>query len=121
MLRNLKLQKYRGFDEYELSNLSRVNLLVGKNDSGKTSILEAIHFLVSRGDPDGSPRHVERLVRASASTRVGLVWMRTIPSRIPGVRFRTALRWPGSHLRRPYRPTASWANPASTGREWASG
>ena len=51
MLRNLKLEKYRSFDEYELSNLSRVNLLVGKNDCGKTSILEAIHFLVSRGDP----------------------------------------------------------------------
>lgn len=51
MLRNLKLRKYRSFDEYELSNLSRVNLLVGKNDCGKTSILEAIHFLVSRGDP----------------------------------------------------------------------
>ena len=50
MLRNLKLEKYRSFDEYELSNLSRVNLLVGKNDCGKTSILEAIHFLVSRGD-----------------------------------------------------------------------
>ncbi len=51
MLRNFKLEKYRSFDEYELSNLSRVNLLVGKNDCGKTSILEAIHFLVSRGDP----------------------------------------------------------------------
>ena len=52
MLRNLKLEEYRSFDEYELSNLSRVNLLVGKNDCGKTSILEAIHFLVSRGDPE---------------------------------------------------------------------
>ena len=51
MLRNLKLDKYRSFDEYELSNLSRVNLLVGKNDCGKTSILEAIHFLALRGDP----------------------------------------------------------------------
>lgn len=52
MLSNLKLEKYRSFEEYELSNLSRVNLLVGKNDCGKTSILEAIHFLVSKGDPE---------------------------------------------------------------------
>lgn len=51
MLRNLKLEKYRSFDEYELSDLSRVNLLVGKNDCGKTSLLEAIHFLALRGDP----------------------------------------------------------------------
>ncbi len=60
MLRNLKLEKYRSFDEYELSNLSRVNLLVGKNDCGKTSILEAIHFLVSRGDPEVLARCAER-------------------------------------------------------------
>ena len=51
MLRNLKLEKYRGFDDYELVDLSRVNLLVGRNNCGKTSILEALHFLVSRGDP----------------------------------------------------------------------
>ena len=66
MLRNLKLDKYRSFDEYELSNLSRVNLLVGKNDCGKASILEAIHFLVSRGDPMVSCR-----VRGSAWGRRG--------------------------------------------------
>ncbi len=51
MLRNLKLEKYRGFDAYELVDLSRVNLLVGKNNCGKTSILEALYFLVSNGDP----------------------------------------------------------------------
>ena len=51
MLENLKLEMYRGFRAYELGDLSRVNLLVGKNNCGKTSILEAIHFLVSGGDP----------------------------------------------------------------------
>ena len=60
MLRNLKLEKYRSFDEYQLSDLSRVNLLVGKNDCGKTSILEAIHFLVSRGDPEVLARCADR-------------------------------------------------------------
>lgn len=51
MLDVLKLHKFRGFEAYELADLTRVNILVGKNNSGKTSILEAIHFLVSRGDP----------------------------------------------------------------------
>ena len=51
MLGTLKLDGYRGFDTYELTDLTRVNLLVGKNDCGKTSILEAVHFLVARGDP----------------------------------------------------------------------
>ena len=51
MLQTFKLNKYRSFEDYGLVGLSRVNLLVGKNNCGKTSILEALHFLVSRGDP----------------------------------------------------------------------
>ena len=51
MIRNLKLERYRGFDSYELTELSRVNLLVGKNNCGKTSILEAIDLFVLRGPP----------------------------------------------------------------------
>lgn len=47
----LQLHKFRGFDAYELTDLTRVNLLVGKNNCGKTSILEAIQFLVSGGNP----------------------------------------------------------------------
>ena len=51
MIGTLQLDKFRGFDGYELTDLKRVNLLVGKNNCGKTSILEAIHLLVSGGDP----------------------------------------------------------------------
>jgi AAA15 family ATPase/GTPase len=45
MLKSLKLENFRGFKSFELKNLGRINLLVGKNSSGKTSILEAIHLL----------------------------------------------------------------------------
>jgi hypothetical protein len=34
-----------------MEGLAQVNLLVGKNNSGKTAILEAIQFLASGGDP----------------------------------------------------------------------
>ena len=51
MLGALQLHMFRGFDEYELTDLTRVNLLVGKNNCGKTSILEAIQLLVSGGNP----------------------------------------------------------------------
>ncbi|MGO9916579.1 MAG: AAA family ATPase [Isosphaeraceae bacterium] len=50
MLSCLELQNYRGFKQYKLSGLTRVNLLVGKNNSGKTSILEAVNLLASGGD-----------------------------------------------------------------------
>jgi predicted ATPase len=51
MINTLDLKNYRGFKQYQLSGLSRVNLLVGKNNSGKSSILEAVHLLAATGDP----------------------------------------------------------------------
>ena len=51
MIRTLRLENYRSFKEYELRDLARVNLLVGPNDCGKTSVLEAVELLASRGDP----------------------------------------------------------------------
>lgn len=47
----MQIRGYRGFDDFEMSALERVNLLVGTNNSGKTSVLEAIHLLMSRADP----------------------------------------------------------------------
>ena len=51
MIRTLRLKNYRGFVRYELRGLGTVNLLVGPNRCGKTSVLEAVELLVSRGDP----------------------------------------------------------------------
>jgi hypothetical protein len=50
MITTLELENYRGFGHYRLSGLARVNLLVGKNNSGKTSVLEAVQLLASEGD-----------------------------------------------------------------------
>lgn len=50
MLNLLSLRGYRGFCDYQMTDLARVNLVVGRNNCGKTSILEAIELLVS-GDP----------------------------------------------------------------------
>lgn len=50
MISGLELLNYRGFKQYKLSGLKRVNLLVGGNNSGKTSILEAVNLLASGGD-----------------------------------------------------------------------
>ena len=50
MISYLELENYRGFRKYKLAGLTRVNLLVGKNNSGKTSLLEAVRLLASGGD-----------------------------------------------------------------------
>ena len=41
-LDEITIHQFRGLKDLTLSGLSRVNLLVGQNDSGKTSILEAV-------------------------------------------------------------------------------
>jgi AAA15 family ATPase/GTPase len=52
MLQCLKIEGFRGFQNFEMANLGRINLLVGKNNSGKTSILEAIQFLYVQNNLD---------------------------------------------------------------------
>jgi predicted ATP-dependent endonuclease of OLD family len=47
MLKSLKIKNFRCFKEFELPQLGRVNLFVGYNNCGKTSILEAVHILKS--------------------------------------------------------------------------
>ena len=51
MFREVRFSGYRGFSSFSLGPLTRVNLLVGRNNSGKTSLLEGLHFLASGGDP----------------------------------------------------------------------
>lgn len=51
MLTRVDIANYRGFKSFRMEGLSRVNLLVGKNNSGKTALAEAIHFVTSGGDP----------------------------------------------------------------------
>ena len=51
MLKTLELRGFRGFDSYRLTDLTTVNLIVGKNNCGKTTVLEAVELLVSSGRP----------------------------------------------------------------------
>ncbi len=50
MIRTLRVENFRGYPEFELGSLQRVNLLVGSNNSGKTSLLEAVELLLAHGD-----------------------------------------------------------------------
>lgn len=45
MFTSVTIENFRCFEKFELQKLGRVNLLVGKNNCGKTSVLEAIQLL----------------------------------------------------------------------------
>ncbi len=49
MLRNINIEGYRGFDRLAIEGLKRVNLFVGRNNSGKSSVLEAAQIIASEG------------------------------------------------------------------------
>lgn len=43
-IQNLTLKHFRAFRELRISGLGRVNLITGKNNTGKSSVLEALHI-----------------------------------------------------------------------------
>jgi AAA15 family ATPase/GTPase len=47
---NVTVNKYKLFDNFGISNLKRINIFAGFNNSGKTSLLEAIYFLTKQND-----------------------------------------------------------------------
>jgi len=58
-LKQLKIQHIRNLDSASLAPLSRINILYGDNGSGKTSVLEAIHFLgLTRSFRNAQFRHL---------------------------------------------------------------
>jgi AAA15 family ATPase/GTPase len=50
MLDKLEIENFMIFEKLDIPTLKRVNLIAGKNNSGKTSLLDAIRILVSVGD-----------------------------------------------------------------------
>ena len=51
MLERLHVRNFRGFEDLEVDRLSRINLFAGRNDTGKSTLLEAIFLLGSAADP----------------------------------------------------------------------
>ncbi|MBR4251477.1 MAG: ATP-binding protein [Kiritimatiellae bacterium] len=47
MISDFHVKGYRGFKHFELERLSRVNVLVGKNNAGKSSLLEAMQLFAT--------------------------------------------------------------------------
>ena len=45
ILKNLTIKNFRCFENFHLKDLKRVNIFVGDNNSGKSSVLEAVGFL----------------------------------------------------------------------------
>jgi hypothetical protein len=51
ILNSLEIHNFRGFKHLQIERLRRVNLIVGKNNIGKSSLLEALQLYAHNGDP----------------------------------------------------------------------
>jgi len=52
MLNSIKIQNYRNLKHLDIEKLGRVNLIIGKNNTGKTSLLEALYLFTSQNEID---------------------------------------------------------------------
>lgn len=52
MLNSLNIKNYRNLKELKINSLGEVNLITGKNNTGKSTILEAIALYAYKGDLD---------------------------------------------------------------------
>lgn len=50
MLKHLQIRHFRGFNDLNIDQLSDINLIAGRNNSGKTSLLEALFLLAGAGN-----------------------------------------------------------------------
>lgn len=50
MLTRVDIANYRGFKSYRMEGLAQVNLIVGRNNAGKTALVEALHLATTGGE-----------------------------------------------------------------------
>ncbi len=55
MLQDITIENYRLYKKFHLEGMNRINLLIGANNCGKSSLLEAIYLLVNREDHSAIP------------------------------------------------------------------
>jgi len=65
LLNSLEIRNFRGFHHLQIEHLGRVNLIVGKNNIGKSSLLEALRLYTQRF----SPTLVWEILRARDESR----------------------------------------------------
>lgn len=73
VLDSIEIQRFRAFRQLQIERLGLVNLITGKNNVGKTCLLEALWLYASRGSPSNMVRLLEmRDERSYASVRGAL-------------------------------------------------
>lgn len=85
MLRSVQFRNFKALRKVELDDLERLTVLVGPNGSGKTSVLEAVHYVAQLGtrpycaifNHERDPRHLLRRGEEEMSITLSGQWAGT--------------------------------------------
>lgn len=47
MLQSIEIENFRCFEKTSISGFEQINLITGKNNSGKTALLEALYLMLT--------------------------------------------------------------------------
>lgn len=72
--KNIKINNFRGIGHLEIDDFSRVNVFLGQNSSGKSSVLECILLLMGMSNPD-LPQAINAIRSRSFSNFADLGYM----------------------------------------------
>ena len=71
MFERVRIQNYRALSDLEIGRLSRIDLFLGRNDSGKTSLLEALFLLCGTPQLAVDSKAIRELSAGSATPVTG--------------------------------------------------
>lgn len=76
MLESVRLKNFRGFKDTELCPLSQITLISGKNNAGKSSVLEGIFLLLAHAldDPFSKLDHFRGMPKPSPKNQSYMIW-----------------------------------------------
>uniref|UniRef100_E6QQR8 ATPase AAA-type core domain-containing protein n=1 Tax=mine drainage metagenome TaxID=410659 RepID=E6QQR8_9ZZZZ len=74
MIRSIRIENFKGFINFELKDLARINVLGGKNNVGKTSLMEALSLIEDRTNPNLFMRQLSRRGIVSIQPEADKVW-----------------------------------------------
>ena len=76
MLKDLRIRNFRALEKFEIGDLAPINILTGGNNSGKTTLLEALFMLLSAGNPHMAlnPNAVRGIESAAVSALPETLW-----------------------------------------------
>lgn len=125
MLKTLHIRNFRGIESLDIEDLGRVNLLIGRNNSGKTSVMEAAILAHegpagvqigawSRKESPRTPNPLLFLIRAAADSRQFEVWGDDVNAPLigrEGRKYSLVLSWGGKEY------LAGWEDGGPSGEE----